>query len=181
MYYMQYANKYNLQEYVSRHRYVTSHIIMLFPKSYHMPCRLLITPFTLTQINMFWYQIFVYHDQWGLLRQDPAVAFSPVLLLASRLFRWGKYHSFVFMSLHHKMLFFFSVSSCRLSVLWKKIVAVIMLRSSRRACHQNYLEGLINGLVLFLKSLAKTPIRQFKVVRSDILVHFSNFAKFHSW
>ena len=56
---------------------------------------------------------------------DPAVVFSPVFWLASRLFRWGKYRCFVFMSLHHKMLFFFSVSSCRLSVFWKKIVVLI--------------------------------------------------------
>ena len=56
---------------------------------------------------------------------DPAVAFSPVFLLGSRLFRWGKYRCFVFMSSHHKMLFFFSVSSSRLSVFWKKIVALI--------------------------------------------------------
>ena len=48
------------------------------------------------------------------------------------------------------------------------------LRSSRRACRQTHLESLINGLVLFLESLANTPIRQFKVLRSDILVHFSN-------
>lgn len=38
---------------------------------------------------------------------DPAVAFSPVFWLASRLFRWGKYRCFIFMFLHHKMLFFF--------------------------------------------------------------------------
>ena len=56
---------------------------------------------------------------------DAAVAFSPVFWLASRLFRWGKYRCFIFMSLHHKMLFFFSVSSCRLSVFWKKIVVLI--------------------------------------------------------
>lgn len=126
-------------------RDVIFRIIILFLKSYHSHAayslRLLPSPL----INMFWYQIFCGPQPMRPSEGDAAVAFSPVFLLASRLFRWGKYHSFLFMSLYHKMLFFFSVSSCRLSVFWKKIVVLIW---GHLACRQNHLEGLINYLVL---------------------------------
>ena len=55
---------------------------------------------------------------------------SLVFYSVCRLFRRERCRCRIFTSLHHKMLLFFSVSSCRLSVVWKKDCRLI-LRSCR--------------------------------------------------